>query len=232
MSTFTSLVMSTLVLSLLAPALPADADTSATQGSSPVLLDPSLADATAPERFTVRVETTEGPFTVEVVRAWAPHGADRFYNLVRAGFYDGCAFFRVIDGFVAQVGIHPDPEVTAAWKDATIPDDPQVEDNTRGTVTFAKSGAPDSRTTQIFVNYGDNTRLRSYGGFAPFGRVVEGMEVVDALYSGYGEGAPRGRGPSQGRLTREGASYLEEQFPKLDRIVSAEVVETAPPPAQ
>lgn len=189
----------------------------------PALLDPSLATETAPETYDVVLETTEGEVVIRVHREWAPHGADRFYNLVKAGYYDGCKFFRVIDGFMAQVGMHPDPKVSAAWRAASIPDDPVVKDNTRGMVTFAATAAPNSRTTQIFINYGDNTRLRKHGAFAPFGEVISGMEAVDALYSGYGEGAPRGRGPSQGRILAEGNAYLDTSFPELDAIVTARV---------
>lgn len=192
-----------------------------------VLTDPSLATDRAPETFTVEVETTVGTFVLEVHRSWAPLGADRFYNLVRAGFYDGAAFYRVIREprpFMAQVGFNPDPEVNAAWRDARIQDDPVVESNTRGMVSFAKSNAPNSRTTQFFVNYADNGYLDEYG-FAPFAEVVSGMDVVDQLYSGYGEGAPRGRGPSQARIAGEGAEYLDAEFPKLDVIISARVVD-------
>jgi len=187
------------------------------------LLDPASATAEAPETFDARFHTTKGDFVIRVHRDWAPHGADRFYNLVTSGFYDDTAFFRVIEGFMAQVGMHGDPEVNAAWSSAPIADDPVVKDNTRGMVTFAQRSAPNSRTTQFFINYGDNTRLKQHGAFAPFGEVVEGMDVVDSLHSGYGEGAPRGSGPSQGMIVRQGNSYLKEKFPKLDWIIEAEV---------
>ncbi len=192
--------------------------TAAAEGSS--LLDPQAWAETAPDQFRVRFTTTRGDFVVEVKREWTPHGADRFYNLVKAGFYDGAKFFRVVPGFVVQFGMKGEPAVDAAWSKATIPDDPVVQSNRAGYVTFAKSQAPNSRTTQVFINLRDNTRLDSMG-FAPFGRVVAGMEVVEALFGGYGDGPPAGRGPSQARIAQEGNAYLEREFPKLDGIVRA-----------
>lgn len=188
------------------------------EGAIPSPDDPAMSRA-APESFRVRLETSEGNFVVLVRRDWAPNGADRFYNLVRHGFYDGVRFFRVLEGFVAQFGIHGDPDVARAWRDATIPDDPVVATNERGTLTFATAG-PNSRTTQLFVNYRDNSQLDAMG-FAPIGEVVEGMEVVDRLHAGYGEGAPRGQGPSQTRIQAEGDAYLEAEFPELDRVERA-----------
>lgn len=182
--------------------------------------DPRFSES-APNRYRATFETTEGSFTIEVQRSWAPRGADRFYNLVRHGFYDGVRFFRVLDGFVAQFGIHGDPEVSGAWREATLPDDPVVESNERGRVTFATAG-PNTRTTQLFINLGDNRALDRQG-FAPFGQVVEGMDVVERLYSGYGEGAPRGRGPDQGRIFAEGNEYLESRFPELDHVLRAAI---------
>jgi peptidyl-prolyl cis-trans isomerase A (cyclophilin A) len=182
--------------------------------------DPGFAQQ-APDSFRVRLSTTKGEFVIAVQRAWAPHGADRFYNLVRSGFYNGVRFFRVIPGFMAQFGIHGDSAVTAAWRPRVIPDDPVRRTNGRGMVTYATAG-PGTRTTQIFINYRDNNRLDA-SGFAPFGQVVEGMEVVDALFGGYGEGAPQGRGPEQYRLNVEGEQYLARQFPKLDKINTARV---------
>src|SRR5947208_5528021 len=182
--------------------------------------DPGFAQQ-APDSFRARFSTTKGDFVIVVHRAWAPHGADRFYNLVRSGFYDGLRFFRVIPGFMAQFGIHGDTGVTTAWRVRTIPDDPVRHNNLRGMVTYATAG-PGTRTTQIFINYRDNIRLDA-SGFAPFGQVVEGMEVVDALYGGYGEGAPNGRGPDQFRVNVEGEKYLARQFPKLDKINKATV---------
>jgi len=176
----------------------------------------------APDTFTVRLDTTKGEILIDVTRAWSPRGADRFYTLVRAGYYERVAFFRVVAGFMAQVGIHGTPAVNRAWRDREIPDDPVVQSNTRGMVSYAMAG-PGTRTTQFFINYVDrNARLDSMG-FAPIGRVRD-MSVVDALYSGYGEGAPGGRGPSQQRMTNEGNAYLEAEFPELDYINSASIV--------
>lgn len=188
------------------------------------LLDPTDPEmnATAPELFRAGFETTGGDFVIEVHRAWAPNGADRFYNLVRHGFYDGTRFFRVLEGFVAQWGINGGPAINAAWVGAQIPGDPVVESNTRGRVTYAMGGSPDSRTTQLFINYGDNSNLDP-SGFAPFGEVVSGMDVVDQLYAGYGEGAPRGQGPAQGRIQSEGNAYLEVGFPDLDHVIRATI---------
>jgi len=176
----------------------------------------------APDQYKVELETTKGPIVIEVHREWSPHGADRFYELVKNGYYEDVAFFRVIDGFMAQVGISGDPEANARWRDKRIPDDPVKKSNTRGMVSFATSG-PDSRTTQFFINFVDNSRLDGMG-FSPFGK-IEDMTVVDALYAGYGEGAPRGRGPSQGLIQSRGNEYLKESFPKLDYIKSAKVIE-------
>ncbi len=181
--------------------------------------------AAAPDSFRVRFATTAGDFTVEVHRAWAPRGADRFYELVRAGYYDGNRFFRVLPGFVAQFGISGDPAASAGWRGRPIRDDPVRKSNTRGTLAFAAAG-PDTRTTQVFVNLTDNSRLDGMG-FAPFGEVVEGMTAVDSLYAGYGEGAPRGQGPDQGLIQRDGNRYLEDSFPKLDAIDSARIVGSA-----
>jgi peptidyl-prolyl cis-trans isomerase A (cyclophilin A) len=182
-------------------------------------LSPETANEKAPETFQVRFDTTKGAFTVQVTRAWAPIGADRFYNLVKRGYYDDVAFFRVLSGFMAQTGIHGDPRASARWRTAGIPDDLRAKSNTRGRVTFA-TGGPNTRTTQIFFNYSDNSRLDGMG-FTPFGEVVDGMETLDALYAGYGEGAPRGPGPDQGRIQAEGNAYLTREFPKLDFIKSA-----------
>jgi peptidyl-prolyl cis-trans isomerase A (cyclophilin A) len=197
--------------------------TSAPTSSAEPLRDPRHPEMNrpAPSEFRVRVETSRGPFTVLVVRAWAPRGADRFYNLVRHAFYDEARFFRVVPGFVAQFGIHGDPAVSAAWREAAIADDPPQQSNVRGTVVFATAG-PNTRTTQVFVNFRDNTRLDRMG-FAPFGKVIEGMEVVDALYSGYGEGPPQGIGPRQDLIQKEGNAYLRREFPELDFIKSARV---------
>ncbi|MGH7699737.1 MAG: peptidylprolyl isomerase [Gemmatimonadales bacterium] len=175
----------------------------------------------AADTFRARFETSEGDFVIEVHRDWAPLGADRFHELVSSGYYDGARFFRVLPGFVAQFGIHGDPQVAAAWRERRIADDPVRESNARGTVTFA-TGGPDTRTTQVFINYADNGRLDAMG-FAPFGRVVEGMDVVDRLHAGYGEGAPRGPGPDQSRIQAEGNAYLEREFPELDYVRRAAI---------
>lgn len=183
---------------------------------------PTDGPTRAPDRYTVELDTTKGPIVIDVHRDWAPHGADRFYELVNDGYFTDVAFFRVIGGFMAQVGISGDPALNAQWRQKTIPDDPVKASNTRGTVSFATSG-PNSRTTQFFINFGDNSRLDAMG-FAPFGKVRD-MAVVDALYDGYGEGAPRGRGPSQGLIQSQGNDYLRKDFPKLDYIKSAKILE-------
>lgn len=186
--------------------------------------DPAKATEQAPEKYKAKFDTTKGPVVIEVTRAWAPKGADRFYNLVKSGFFTDIAFFRVIDGFMAQFGIHGDPQVSAKWRDAKIADDPVKQSNLRGYVSFAMAG-PNTRTTQFFINYADRNRQLDSSGFSPFGRVVEGMENVDNLYSGYGEGAPSGRGPNQGLVQTQGNAYLRKNFPHLDYIKSATIVE-------
>jgi peptidyl-prolyl cis-trans isomerase A (cyclophilin A) len=202
-----------------------DAPPLAQQESRP-LMNPSSPEmnATAPESFTVRFETSAGEFDVAIHRDWSPNGADRFYNLVRNGYYDDVRFFRVLEGFMAQFGINGDPALNRIWRTANIPDDPVVESNTRGRITYAKSGAPNSRTTQLFINYADNSRLDEMG-FAPFGEVVAGMDVVDSLFPHYGEGAPQGGGPNQGKVQSEGNAYLNQQFPDLDYIVQATILD-------
>jgi len=191
----------------------------------PSLLQPKSASLTqtAPATFKVKFETTKGDFVVESQREWAPLGVDRFYNLVKNGYYDGVCFFRVISGFMAQFGIHGDPKVSAAWRPERIQDDPVKQSNKRGYLSYATAG-PNTRTTQLFINYADNSRLDQMG-FAPIARVVEGMDVVDRLYSDYGEGQPQGKGPNQGRLQTEGSAYLGKDFPQLDCIKKATIVE-------
>jgi cyclophilin family peptidyl-prolyl cis-trans isomerase len=189
---------------------------------SQALTNPAALTEQAPAAYKVEFDTSKGPFVVEVHRDWAPLGADRFYNLVKNGFFNNARFFRVISGFMVQFGLNADPHVSAVWREANINDDPVKQTNTRGMITFATRG-PNTRTTQLFINYGDNNRLDGMG-FAPFGQVVSGMNVVDALYSGYGEGAPRGVGPEQGRIQSEGNAYLIKAFPKLDYIKSATIV--------
>jgi peptidyl-prolyl cis-trans isomerase A (cyclophilin A) len=198
------------------------AGTIAAPAWSQALTNPAALTEQAPAAFKVKFDTSKGPFVVAVHRDWAPLGADRFYNLVKNGFFNNARFFRVISGFMVQFGINADPRVSAVWRDANISDDPVKQSNTRGMITFATRG-PNTRTTQMFINYADNNRLDGMG-FAPFGQVVSGMNVVDALYSGYGEGAPRGAGPEQGRLQSEGNAYLIREFPKLDYIKSATIV--------
>ena len=190
--------------------------------ASPDFADPAKLTATAPETFKVQFNTTKGKFTIEVTRALAPNGADRFYNLVRSGYFKDVAFFRVIPGFMCQFGIHGDPSVSAKWRTATIPDDPVKGSNTRGAITFATAG-PNTRTTQLFINFGNNVNLDGMG-FAPFGKVVEGMNVVDKINGEYGDGPPGGSGPDQGRIQNEGNAYLKKDFPKLDYIKSATIV--------
>ena len=181
----------------------------------------------APAEFKVVLQTTKGDVTIDVTRAWAPRGADRFYSLVKGGFYDGARFFRVIRSprpFMAQFGINGDPKVTAKWTDANIPDDPVTQHNTRGMISFATSGA-DTRSTQVFINYSDNSRLDA-SGFSPFAVVSSGMEVIDQLYADYGEGPPDGTGPDQERIEKEGNAYLDGAFPKLDYIKTAKILES------
>ncbi|HRI64453.1 MAG TPA: peptidylprolyl isomerase [Polyangium sp.] len=191
-------------------------------GNDP-LYQPKKATLTAPEKFRVEFVTTKGNFTIEVTRAWSPNGADRFYNLVQLGFYDDARFYRAIDDFMVQFGIHADPAVNGAWYNAFIPDDPVVESNRRAYVAFAHAGK-DSRTTQIFISYVDKQRRLDKEGFSPFGKVVDGMKVVDSLYKGYGECSPKGKGPNASRYQREGDLYLQVEFPKLDAIKTARVL--------
>ena len=190
---------------------------SASDESRPLLAPGSAAmRAVAPESYRARFETSAGPFVVDVTRAAAPLGADRLYNLVRHGFYDGARFFRVVPGFVVQFGISGDTAVSVRWRDAVIRDDPVRRSNVRGTLTFATAG-PHTRTTQLFVNYADNARLDAMG-FAPVGVVVEGMDVVDRIFAGYGEQ------PDQGLIEARGTAYLAAQFPRLDSIARATIV--------
>ncbi len=199
----------------------------ATLGRTPrsVLLDPAspAMNVQAPPTYNVRFETTKGTIVMEVVREWAPRGADRFFNLVRHGYYDGAHFFRVVPGFVVQFGLAADPATSTVWRGQRLPDDPVVESNRRGFVSFAMAG-PNTRTAQVFVNLADNSPLDRQG-FAPFARIVEGMEVVDSLYSGYGDGVGFVPGPDQGRIEAEGSEYLEREFPLLDEILSARVTD-------
>jgi peptidyl-prolyl cis-trans isomerase A (cyclophilin A) len=181
----------------------------------PALLHPESLHAKAPATYKVAFSTTKGPFVVTVHRAWSPRGADRFYNLVQAHFFDGVTFFRVLKGFVAQFGISGDPAVAKVWQTATIKDDPVKTSNTPGTITFATAG-PNTRTTQLFLNLGNNGGLDGQG-FSPFGRVTTGMSVVDKLFAGYGEQ------PDQQQITTQGNAYLRKAFPKLDSIRTARI---------
>ena len=186
------------------------------------LADPAALTEQAPATYKAKFDTPKGSFVIQVTRAWAPIGADRFYNLVKNGFFDEGRFFRVIPGFMVQFGLNADPALNAKWRVARIQDDRITQSNTRGMVTFATSG-PNARTTQVFINFDDNNRLDGMG-FAPFGKVVSGMDVVDKLYSGYGEGAPNGQGPNQNRIQTEGNAYLTQSFPRLDHVTKASIV--------
>jgi peptidyl-prolyl cis-trans isomerase A (cyclophilin A) len=188
----------------------------------PSLKNPASLNEKAPATYRVRFDTSAGVFVVQVNRDWAPLGADRFYNLVKNGFYDEARFFRAISGFMVQFGIHADPAVSAVWRNARIGVDPVKESNKPMYITYAMGGTPDTRTTQVFINFNDNAQLDKMG-FAPFGRVVEGEAVVRKIFTGYGEGAPRGKGPEQGRIQMEGNAYLNKEFPKLDYIKKATI---------
>lgn len=180
------------------------------------LMDPAKLTAKAPETFKARFDTTKGTFVIEVHRDWSPNGVDRFYNLVKNGYYDGVKFFRVVPGFVVQWGIHGDPSMATKWLKSTIADDPVKESNKRGYVTYAKSNAPNSRSVQLFINLVDNTSLDGMG-FAPFGKVTEGMDVVDKLFGGYADGLRN----LQGRIAEEGNAFLDKNYPNLDTIKRA-----------
>jgi peptidyl-prolyl cis-trans isomerase A (cyclophilin A) len=201
---------------------------SKTGAARPSLLNPASLRAKAPDLFKAQFTTTKGDFVVEVHRDWSPHGADRFYNLVKAGFFDGVAFYRVHPGFMVQFGIHPKPAVNKAWESANIPDDPVMGSNKRGIVTYAMSSAPNSRSTQVFINFKDNTFLDPQH-FAPVGEVMTGMDVVDMLYSGYGE-MPQmgGKGPDPDKLESEGDAYLVKNFPMIDKITTAKILPAEP----
>jgi peptidyl-prolyl cis-trans isomerase A (cyclophilin A) len=186
-------------------------------GGSALLAQRAPANEKAPDTYRVNLDLSTGPVVVEVTRALAPNGADRFYNLVKAKYFDGARFFRVVPGFMVQFGLAGDPKVSKEW-DVTIQDDPVKTSNARGMLTFAATGAPNSRSTQLFISYGDNKFLDSQR-FAPFGMVVSGMENVDKIYSGDRER------PDQGRITAEGNAYLQKDFPKLDYIKSARIAQ-------
>jgi cyclophilin family peptidyl-prolyl cis-trans isomerase len=188
---------------------------STTPRTDPALFHPAALTAKAPDQYEVTFKTTAGDFVVQVTRAWAPLGADRFYNLVKHGFYDEAAFFRVIPGFVVQFGLSADPAVNNVWRKSNFKDDPVTQSNKPGFTTFATAGK-DTRTTQLFINTGNNAQLDKMG-FAPFGQITSGMDVVKKIHSGYGES------PDQGSITALGKAYLDKNFPKLDRITSATI---------
>jgi peptidyl-prolyl cis-trans isomerase A (cyclophilin A) len=193
----------------------------AAPASAQNLANPAALNEPAPATYKVQFDTSKGPVVIEVHRDWAPNGADRFYNLVKNGFYDNVRFFRVVSGFMVQFGINGDPKLSSVWREARIKDDPVKQSNARGTITFATAG-PNTRTTQVFINFADNAMLDNQG-FAPFGKVVSGMNAVDALYAEYGEGAPSGHGPAQERIQREGNTYLTGSFANLDYIKKATI---------
>jgi len=182
------------------------------------LKDPSQFTEEAPAAYRARFDTSKGEFLIEVRREWAPLAADRFYNLVKSGFYNDARFFRVVEDFMVQFGLNGDPAVQAPWSRARLRDEPVTQSNTRGLVSFAKESLPNTRNTMVFINFVDNSFLDERG-FPPFGQVVSGMEVVDSLYSGYGDD----RGPDQLRILRQGNAYLQESFPELDYIRTAVV---------
>jgi peptidyl-prolyl cis-trans isomerase A (cyclophilin A) len=186
-------------------------------------MNPAVAKAKAPEVFKALFTTTKGDFTVEVHREWAPIGADRFYNLVKSGFFYDASFFRVVPGFVVQFGMHAKPSINKLWDNANLKDEPVKQSNKKGYLCFAAKPIPNTRTTQVFINLGDNAGLDGQG-FAPFGMVTEGMPVVESLYSGYGD-----NGPDQGKIAEEGKVYLDKSFPKLDSIKTAKVLPGATP---
>jgi peptidyl-prolyl cis-trans isomerase A (cyclophilin A) len=186
------------------------------------LKDPSTLTEQAPATYRARFETNKGVFIIEATREWAPLAADRFYNLVKHKFYDGVRFFRVLDGFMAQFGLNGNPEIQRPWQRAGLADEPPMQSNLRGYVSFAKEDMPNTRFTMVFINFADNAFLDK-DGFAPFGRVVTGMEVVDTLYSGYG----RRNQPNQPRILREGNAYLAADYPMLDFVRRATIVAPA-----
>jgi peptidyl-prolyl cis-trans isomerase A (cyclophilin A) len=204
------------------------AASSAPKSYDRALLHPALLKDKAPETYQVKFETSKGDFTASVTRAWAPLGADRFYNLAKHHFFDNQSFFRVLTGFIAQFGISAYPPLNVVWEKATIKDDAVTQSNKKYYLTFATAG-PNTRTTQLFINLADNPRLDGMG-FAPFGQVTEGMNVVDTLYADYGEGAPGGSGPNQDEIQKQGKPYLDKNFPKLDYIKTTTLT-PAPSPA-
>lgn len=190
------------------------------ENDHPAMKDPSLATEQAPEQFLAKFETTKGDFVIEVNRAWSPNGADRFYNLVKIGYFKDIAIFRAVKGFMFQFGIHGDPNVSAVWSDANFQDDPNAGvSNTPGMISFAKTGRPDSRSTQMFISLGDNSFLDDQN-FTPFGKVVEGMDVVRKINTEYGEN----HGGVQPAFQKGGNEYIKEEFPNIDFIRSVSIV--------
>ena len=183
---------------------------------------PAAQKEVLPDVYHVKLDTSKGLVDIEVHRDWAPIGADHFYELVKTGFYDDVRFFRVVRDFVVQFGISGDPKTNQLWASAMLPDDKVKEHNVKGAVTFAMRG-PSTRTTQVFINMADNRKDLDGHGFAPFGKVVEGMDVVEKLYSFYGEMAPRGPGPDPNQIQQLGNAYLESRFPRLDFIKKATI---------
>lgn len=209
-----ALTLAALVLTIAPGTAAAQAGAKTNRGK---LMNPALMKETAPETFQARFTTSKGDFVIEVTRAWAPNGADRFYNLVKNGYFDNCRFFRVVKGFMVQFGLSGEPGVNRVWNTATIKDDPVKQSNKKGYITYAMTSARNSRSNQVFINFTDNAFLDRQG-FAPFGHVVEGMDIVDAINSEYGEK------PDQGQIQTMGNSYLQKAFPRLDFIKSATIV--------
>jgi peptidyl-prolyl cis-trans isomerase A (cyclophilin A) len=208
----TAIALMMIVALLVAAAVPAVA-----QVNMEKLTNPAQLNERAPDKFQVKFDTSKGEFIVEVTRSWAPIGADHFYNLVKNGYYDNCRFFRVVPNFMVQFGINGNPKLNGIWSEARIKDDPVKQSNGRGYITYAKTQAPNSRSTQLFINFKDNSFLDNQG-FAPFGKVIKGMNIVDSISSKYGEK------PNQGLIQTQGNAYLEKSFPDLDYIKTATIV--------
>jgi peptidyl-prolyl cis-trans isomerase A (cyclophilin A) len=227
-SLFTCIVLSSALLAQTPASKSADSKSATSKGTAsktgtarPSLLNPASLRAQAPAVFKAQFMTTKGDIVLEVHREWAPIGADRFYNLVKAGFFNNTAFFRVVPGFMVQFGLAANPAVNKAWQTANIKDDPVKQSNKRGMLTFAKTSLPNSRSTQLYINFGDNAGLDPQG-FAPVGSVVEGMDVVDKIYAGYGER------PEQDKITDEGDAYIVKNFPMIDKIKMAKILPAEP----
>ena len=222
-SLFTCIVLSSALLAQTPASKSADSKGTAskTGAARPSLLNPASLHAQAPAVYKAQFMTTKGDIVLEVHRDWAPIGADRFYNLVKNGFFNNTAFFRVVPGFMVQFGLAANPAVNKAWQTANIKDDPVKQSNKRGMLTFAKTSLPNSRSTQLYINFGDNASLDPQG-FAPIGSVVEGMDIVDKIYAGYGER------PEQDKITDEGDAYIMKNFPMIDKIKMAKILPAEP----